>query len=102
AYERTAAELLTPDEHRGLPGALALVPLHWAATAGLVGDDIHEAESAVTAAETWWSRRAELPSQSGSRARRRRPALARFRRPPGRGVCVCSPAQAVSDLIRNR
>jgi Ser/Thr protein kinase RdoA (MazF antagonist) len=62
AYEGTAPEPLTPDEHRWLPGALALVPLHWAATAGLVGDDIHEAESAVTAAETWWSRRAELPS----------------------------------------
>jgi Ser/Thr protein kinase RdoA (MazF antagonist) len=62
AYERTAPEPLTPDEHRWLPGALALVPLHWAATAGLVGDDIHKAESAVTAAETWWSRRAELSS----------------------------------------
>lgn len=62
AYESTAPEPLTPDEHRWLPGALALVPLHWAATAGLVGDDIHEAESAMTAAETWWSRRAELSS----------------------------------------
>jgi Ser/Thr protein kinase RdoA (MazF antagonist) len=62
AYEGTAPEPLTRDEHRWLPGALALVPLHWAATAGLVGDDIHEAESAVTAAETWWSRRAELSS----------------------------------------
>ena len=60
AYEGIAPEPLTRDEHRWLPGALALVPLHWAATAGLVGDDIHEAESAVTAAETWWSRRAEL------------------------------------------
>ena len=62
AYEGTAPEPLTPDERRWLPGALALVPLHWAATAGLVGDDIHEAEGAVTAAETWWSRRAELSS----------------------------------------
>ncbi len=62
AYESTAPEPLTPDEHRWLPGALALVPLHWAATAGLVGDDIHDAESAMTAAETWWSRRAELSS----------------------------------------
>jgi Ser/Thr protein kinase RdoA (MazF antagonist) len=62
AYERTAPEPLTPDEHRWLPGALALVPLHWAATAGLVGDSIHQAESAMTAAETWWSRRAELSS----------------------------------------
>ena len=62
AYESTAPEPLTPDEHRWLPGALALVPLHWAATAGLVGDDIHEAESAMTAAETWWSRGAELLS----------------------------------------
>ncbi len=62
AYEGTAPEPLTPDEHRWLPGALALIPLHGAATAGLVGDDIHEAESAVTAAETWWSRRAELSS----------------------------------------
>jgi Ser/Thr protein kinase RdoA (MazF antagonist) len=62
AYESTAPEPLTPDEHRWLPGALALVPLHWAATAGLVGDDIHAAESAMTAAETWWSRRAELSS----------------------------------------
>jgi hypothetical protein len=50
---------LTPDEYRWLPGALALVPLHWAATAGL-GGDIRQAESAMTAAETWWSRRAEL------------------------------------------
>jgi Ser/Thr protein kinase RdoA (MazF antagonist) len=62
AYERTAPEPLTRDEHRWLPGALALVPLHWAATAGLVGGDIREAESAMTAAEAWWSRRAELSS----------------------------------------
>jgi Ser/Thr protein kinase RdoA (MazF antagonist) len=62
AYERTAPEPLTGDEHRWLPGALALIPLHWAATAGLVGDGIHEAESAMTAAEAWWSRRAELSS----------------------------------------
>ena len=62
AYERTAPEPLTRDEHRWLPGALALIPLHWAATAGLVGDGIHEAESATTAAEAWWSRRAELSS----------------------------------------
>ena len=62
AYEGTAPEPLTRDEHRWLPGALALVPLHWAATAGLVGDGIHEAESAMTAAEAWWSRRAELSS----------------------------------------
>ncbi len=62
AYEGTAPEPLTPDEHRWLPGALALIPLHWAATAGLVGNGIHEAESAMTAAEAWWSRRAELSS----------------------------------------
>src|SRR5437870_3036852 len=62
AYERTAPQPLTRDEHRWLPGALALVPLHWAATAGLVGDGIREAESAMTAAEAWWSRRAELSS----------------------------------------
>ena len=62
AYESTAPEPLTPDEHRWLPGALALVPLHWAATAGLVGDGILEAESAMTAAEAWWSRRRELSS----------------------------------------
>jgi Ser/Thr protein kinase RdoA (MazF antagonist) len=62
AYERTAPEPLTRDEHRWLPGALALVPLHWAATAGLVGDGIREAESAMAAAEGWWSRRAELSS----------------------------------------
>ena len=62
AYEGTAPGPLTGDEHRWLPGALALVPLHWAATAGLVGDGIHEAESAMTAAEAWWSRRAELSS----------------------------------------
>jgi Ser/Thr protein kinase RdoA (MazF antagonist) len=62
AYEGTAPEPLTRDEHRWLPGALALVPLHWAATAGLVGGDISEAESAMTAAEAWWSRRAELSS----------------------------------------
>ena len=55
-------EPLSPDEHRWLPGALALIPLHWAATAGLVGDGIREAESAMTAAEAWWSRRAELSS----------------------------------------
>ncbi len=54
AYESTAPEPLTRDEHRWLPGALALVPLHWAATAGLAGD-ISEAESAMTAAEAWWS-----------------------------------------------
>ena len=62
AYESTAPEPLTPDEHRWLPGALALIPLHWAATAGLVGNSIHDAESAMTAAEAWWSRRAELSS----------------------------------------
>ncbi|HEU5214816.1 MAG TPA: phosphotransferase, partial [Gaiellaceae bacterium] len=62
AYEGAAPEPLTPDEHRWLPGALALVPLHWAATAGLVGGDIRQAESAMTAAEAWWSRRAELSS----------------------------------------
>jgi Ser/Thr protein kinase RdoA (MazF antagonist) len=62
AYESTAPEPLTRDEHRWLPGALALIPLHWAATAGLVGDGIHEAEGAMTAAEAWWSRRAELSS----------------------------------------
>lgn len=62
AYERTAPAPLTRDEHRWLPGALALVPLHWAATAGLVGGAISEAERAMTAAETWWSRRAELSS----------------------------------------
>jgi hypothetical protein len=60
AYESTAPEPLTRDEYRWLPGALALLPLHRAATAGLVGDGIPEAESAMTAAETWWSRRAEL------------------------------------------
>jgi Ser/Thr protein kinase RdoA (MazF antagonist) len=60
AYESMAPEPLTRDEHRWLPGALALVPLHWAATAGLVGDGIREAERAMTAAEAWWSRRAEL------------------------------------------
>src|SRR3954462_2037335 len=58
AYERTAPEPLTPDEHRWLPGALALVPLHWAATAGLVGNDIGQAERAMAVAEAWWSRRA--------------------------------------------
>jgi Ser/Thr protein kinase RdoA (MazF antagonist) len=62
AYERTAPAPLTPGEHRWLPGALALIPLHWAATAGLVGGGIHDAESAMTAAEAWWSRRAELSS----------------------------------------
>src|SRR6476661_223015 len=62
AYEGTAPEPLTPDEHRWLPGALALVPLHGAATAGLVGGDIRQAESAMTAAEAWWSRRAALSS----------------------------------------
>ena len=62
AYECTAPEPLTPDEHHWLPGALALIPLHWAATAGLVGNGIDEAERAMTAAEAWWSRRAELSS----------------------------------------
>jgi Ser/Thr protein kinase RdoA (MazF antagonist) len=65
AYEHTAPEPLTPGEHRWLPGALALIPLHWGATAGLVGDGIREAESAMTAAEVWWSRRTELWSSSG-------------------------------------
>lgn len=62
AYESTAPEPLTPDERRWLPGALALIPLHWAATAGLVGNGIQEAENAMTAAEAWWARRAELSS----------------------------------------
>src|SRR5690348_30128 len=59
AYESTAPTPLTTDEHRWLPGALALIPLHWAATAGLDGS-IGDAESAMAAAEAWWSRRAEL------------------------------------------
>ncbi len=62
AYERAAPQRLTRDEHRWLPGALALIPLHWAATAGLVGGSIRDAERAMTAAEGWWSRRAELSS----------------------------------------
>lgn len=62
AYERTAAEPLTRDEHRWLPAALALIPLHWAATTGLAGGDVRDAEQAMTAAEAWWSRRAELSS----------------------------------------
>jgi Ser/Thr protein kinase RdoA (MazF antagonist) len=62
AYEGTAPEPLTRDEHRWLPGALALIPLQWAATAGLVGNGTREAESAMTAAEAWWSRRDELSS----------------------------------------
>jgi len=61
-YEATAPEPLTRDEHRWLPGALALIPLHWAATTGLVGGDIFDAEAAMTSAEAWWSRRAELSS----------------------------------------
>jgi Ser/Thr protein kinase RdoA (MazF antagonist) len=60
AYEHTAPEPLTSDESRWLPGALALIPLHWAATAGLVGDGIQEAEGAMEAAEAWWSRRSEF------------------------------------------
>jgi Ser/Thr protein kinase RdoA (MazF antagonist) len=62
AYERTAPKPLTREEHRWLPAAIALIPLHWAATAGLVGGSIHDAESAMTTAEAWWSRRAELSS----------------------------------------
>lgn len=62
AYEGTAPDPLTPDEHRWLPGALALVPLHWAATTGLVGGGVPEAEEAMTAAEGWWARRADLSS----------------------------------------
>jgi hypothetical protein len=41
------------------PVIMAFVPFRWAATAGLVGDGIREAESAMTAAEACWSRRAE-------------------------------------------
>ncbi|MGE3076671.1 MAG: phosphotransferase [Dehalococcoidia bacterium] len=62
AYESTAPEPLTCDERRWLPGALALIPLHWAGTAGLVGAGIDEAEAAMNAAEAWWSRRDELSS----------------------------------------
>lgn len=62
AYEGTARAPLTRDERRWLPGALALVPLHRAATAGLVGGGIGAAETAMTAAEAWWSRRHELSS----------------------------------------
>ena len=69
AYEGAAPEPLTRDEHRWLPGALALIPLQWAATAGLVGGGICKAESAMTAAEAWWSRRGGLSSYSGGRAR---------------------------------
>ena len=62
AYERTAPEPLTRDEYRWLPGALALIPLHWAATAGLMGDGLDKAESAMAAAEAWWARRGEFAS----------------------------------------
>ena len=62
AYEGTAPAPLCRDEHLWLPGALALIPLHWAATAGLVGAGVGEADNAMTAAEAWWSRRAELSS----------------------------------------
>lgn len=62
AYEDTAPAPLTPDEHRWLPGALALIPLHWAATAGLVGGGIQAAENAMAAAEAWWSRRNDISS----------------------------------------
>jgi hypothetical protein len=62
AYEAAAPEPLTHDERRWLPGAVALIPLHWAATAGLLGDSIQDAERAMTAAENWWSRRSELSS----------------------------------------
>ncbi len=60
AYEQTAPEALTREERRWLPGALALIPLHWAATAGLVGGNIGEAERPMTAAEAWWAKREEL------------------------------------------
>lgn len=59
AYESTAPQPLAGGERRWLPAALAFIPLHWAATAGLAGS-IGEAENAMTSAETWWSRRAEL------------------------------------------
>ena len=54
----------TADSRRAplAPRGSSPCTLHWAATAGLVGDGIHEAESAMTAAEAWWSRRAELSS----------------------------------------
>jgi len=75
AYESTAPEPLTRDEYRWLPGALALVPLHWAATAGLVGSSVHEAESAMTVAEAWWTRRAELSHLGSTRTRHPAPPL---------------------------
>ena len=84
AYERTAPEPLTRDEYRWLPGALALVPLHWAATAGLVGDGIREAEGAMTAAEAWWSRRLPCP------------------RSPGRGHGVAPMNEATAAIARPR
>lgn len=59
-YERAAPEPLPPDEHRWLSGALALIPVHGAATAGLVGGTIGRAEVAVTIAESWRSRHTKL------------------------------------------
>lgn len=61
AYESTADKPLTAAERQWLPGALALVPLHWAATAGHMGT-IAGAETAMIAAEAWWARREEVLS----------------------------------------
>src|SRR4051794_25216392 len=59
AYDHSAPEPVTPDEHRFLPAMITQIPLHWVATAWIM-DSVPEAERAMDAAEAWWARREEL------------------------------------------
>jgi Ser/Thr protein kinase RdoA (MazF antagonist) len=59
AYDSSAPEPVTPDERRFLPAMITQIPLHWVATAWIMGS-LAEAERAMDAAEAWWARREEL------------------------------------------
>jgi Ser/Thr protein kinase RdoA (MazF antagonist) len=68
AYDHSAPQPLTRGERQYLPAQIALIPLHWVATAGHLDESIgvpgavglSEAETAMDDAETWWGRREEL------------------------------------------
>jgi Ser/Thr protein kinase RdoA (MazF antagonist) len=68
AYDSSAPEPVTAGERQFLPAQIALIPLHWVATAGLLDEltgvegavGVSQAETAMDAAEAWWARREEL------------------------------------------
>src|ERR687885_610209 len=70
AYEGTAPEPLTRDEHHWLPGAVALIPLHWAATSASGSSCSWATASAARSRSSSWSvpPTASWPACSASRS----------------------------------